>query len=356
MSLTSSKGLVYRVMLGIVATAAITGCQRSSTPPSAPAGPRVYVSDETGGAVVVVDPDAGRVIDRLSVGKRPRGLRLSADRSRLFVALSGSPIGGPGVDESKLPPPDRSADGIGVLDLATHRLVQTYRSGQDPETFDVAPDGKTLYVSNEDAAEMSVLDLSTGSVRARVKVGEEPEGVTIRPDGREVYVTCEADNEVHAVDTSTLAVVGRMKVGPRPRSVVFTTDGVLAFITTENGQAVDVIDASQHSVVGKIEMPAKAGAPTPPRPMGAVLSRDGRQSIAVVDVAARKVLKTIEEVGTRPWGIGVSPDGRKLYSANGPSGDVSVVDIESGKVDRRIAVGGSPWGIAVAEPTRGQTP
>ena len=118
-------------------------------------------------------------------------------------------------------------------------------------------------------------------------------------------------------------------------------------------------------MVGKIEMPAKAGAPTPPRPMGAVLSRDGRQlfvslgraqSIAVIDVAARKVLKTIEEVGTRPWGIGVSPDGRKLYSANGPSGDVSVVDIESGKVDRRIAVGGSPWGIAVAEPTRGQTP
>jgi YVTN family beta-propeller protein len=56
----------------------------------------------------------------------------------------------------------------------------------------------------------------------------------------------------------------------------------------------------------------------------------------------------MDDIGARPWGIALSRDGKKLYTANGPSGDVSVVDIESGKVDRRIAVGGSPWGIAVA--------
>ena len=38
-------------------------------------------------------------------------------------------------------------------------LVRTYPSGQDPESFDLSPDGKTLYVSNEETAEMSVLDL-----------------------------------------------------------------------------------------------------------------------------------------------------------------------------------------------------
>jgi YVTN family beta-propeller protein len=34
-----------------------------------------------------------------------------------------------------------------------------------------------------------------------------------------------------------------------------------------------------------------------------------------------------------------------VYTANGPAGDVSVVDIASGRVQQRIAVGGSPWGI-----------
>jgi YVTN family beta-propeller protein len=337
------------------------GSAPAAAPPPA-AAVRVYVSDETGGSVAVVDPESGQVVERIAVGKRPRGILLSRDGGRLFVALSGNPIAGPGIDESKLPPPDRSADGIGVVDLATHKVLRTYRSGQDPETFDVSPDGATLYVSNEDAAEMSVLDLKSGEVRARVKVGEEPEGVTVRPDGREVLVTCEADNTIAVVDTASLKVLTHIKVGPRPRFIVFAPDGRTAFVTIENAAAVDVIDAVAHTVIGTVQIPhTPAPGTMPPRPMGGALSRDGGQlfvslgrarSVAVVDVAARKLLRTIDDVGTRPWGIGVSPDGRKLYTANGPSGDVSVIDIATGKVDRRIAVGGSPWGIAVAASER----
>src|SRR4051812_36294108 len=72
----------------------------SPTPPSpAPPGPRLYVSDETGGNVVVVDPVGGQVLEKIAVGKRPRGIRLSRDGKELLIALSGSPIAGPGVDE-----------------------------------------------------------------------------------------------------------------------------------------------------------------------------------------------------------------------------------------------------------------
>ena len=335
----------------VLTIALLAACERSPSPRS-----RVYVSDETGGTVVAIDPVSGQILHRIAVGKRPRGIRISRDGTRLFVALSGSPIAGPGVDESKLPPPDRTADGIGVIDLATHKVVRTYSSGQDPEAFDISPDGKTLFVSNEDAAQMSALDLASGNVLARVQVGGEPEGVAVRPDGREVYVSCEADNEVVAVDTTTFKAVARMKVGPRPRAIVFSADGSTAFVTIENGAAVDVIDTRQHAKSGTIEIPRTEGTPTAPRPMGAVLSPDGRQlfvslgrarSIAAIDVVDRKAVRSIEDVGMRPWGIGLSSDGRKGFTANGGSGDVSVIDIASGKVEKRIAVGGSPWGIAL---------
>lgn len=37
----------------------------------------------------------------------------------------------------------------------------------------------------------------------------------------------------------------------------------------------------------------------------------------------------------------------KLYSANGVSGDVSVIDVKSLKVEKSIKVGRYPWGLAV---------
>jgi YVTN family beta-propeller protein len=317
------------------------------------------VTDETGGMVVVIDPAGGQVLARVPVGKRPRGVRLSRDGRQLFIALSGSPLAGPGVDESKLPPPDRSADGIGVMDLSTGRLIRTLKSGNDPEAFDLSTDGATMYVSNEDAAQMSIVDVESGEVRSHVKVGEEPEGVTLRPGGQEVYVTSENDSEVAAIDTTTGKVVAHLKTGLRPRAVVFTADGRTAFVTCENDASITVIDAEKHRVAGTIRVPAAktpAGpnAPTAPRPMGLVLAPDeshlyvslGRaRAVAVIDVASRTLVRTIDEVGTRPWGIAVSPDGRTLYTANGPSNDVSVIDVAAGTVVRRIATGGSPWGV-----------
>src|SRR5215472_6584464 len=133
----------------ILLTCALAGCggsspsssQASGQPQSASAaaagssGPRLFISDETGGAVVVVDAGQRKVLQRIEVGKRPRGIRLSPDGKQVFVALSGSPIGGPGVDESKLPPADRTADGIGAVDVASGALVRKFDSGRDPETF-----------------------------------------------------------------------------------------------------------------------------------------------------------------------------------------------------------------------------
>ncbi|TMQ67841.1 MAG: hypothetical protein E6K80_14890 [Candidatus Eisenbacteria bacterium] len=45
--------------------------------------------------------------------------------------------------------------------------------------------------------------------------------------------------------------------------------------------------------------------------------------------------------------MALSPDGRLLYVANGPSNDVSVVDVAARREIRRIPVGQGPWGVAV---------
>jgi YVTN family beta-propeller protein len=325
---------------------------------SATAAPsaRLYVTNEESGDVAVLDTASLRVVTRIPVGKRPRGIKLSPDGRLLYVALSGSPRGGPGVDESKLPPADRSADGIGVIDLGSAKLLRVLPSGQDPEAFDISADGRRLFVSNEETAEMSVIDTSEGKVVARVVVGKEPEGVTLRPDGKAVYVTCEQDNEVVAVDTGTLKVLSHIETGPRPRSITFSLDGALGFVASENSAEVTIVDVAAARPSGQIKIVSAAKKPLPPRPMGSVLSPDGRrlyvsngrnESVAVIDVPGGKLLRVIDDVGARPWGIALSSDGRTLYTANGPSNDVAIIDVVRGKVRRRVKVGELPWGLAL---------
>ena len=66
------------------------------------------------------------------------------------------------------------------------------------------------------------------------------------------------------------------------------------------------------------------------------------EDVALVDLFAVKA-------GQRPWGIALTPDGRKLYAANGPSNDVTVVDAQGLSVIRTVPVGKLPWGVAIGQ-------
>jgi YVTN family beta-propeller protein len=320
---------------------------------------RIYVTNESSGDLSIIDSAEHEVVATVKLGKRPRGIHASPDGKTIYVALSGSPMAPPGVDESTLPPPDRSADGVGVFDVETHRLVRVIASGNDPEEFDLSKDGKLLYVSNEDAAKVSIVDLAAGRVIHELPVGEEPEGVTTSPDGKFVYVTSEDDGAIFVIDTAAAKVVKSFKVGLRPRDMAFLPSGTKAYVTRENDGKVGVIDAVKHSPIGEIVLAATGDNAKSPgveiKPMAVTLSPDATKAyvstgrgkrVFVVDTARDKILSSFE-VGQRPWGIGVSPDGKMLYSANGPSNDVSVVDLATERVIKKIKVSDRPWGILV---------
>jgi len=313
-----------------------------------PAGGRLFVTNEVSGDISVIDVAAQKVITTIPVGKRPRGIRVSPDGETLYVALSGSPIAGPGVDESKLPPPDKRADGIGVISVDEHRLLRIVKAGSDPEQTAVSQDGARLFVANEDVGEASVVAVDDGHVLASLKVGGEPEGVEMRPDGKFVYVTSEEEGHVAVIDTAALTVLKTLEVGPRPRSTAFLPDSSRAYVSSENGGAIAVIDAMKHTVLETIKLTGEVV-----RPMGVVASPDGKlvfvttgrgKHVIILDTATNKQLASIE-VGERPWGIAVSADGNTVFTANGPSNDVSIVDVASRTVKGKVTVGDRPWGI-----------
>ena len=248
------------VILGVCVLAACGG-ERAEAPF------RVYVTNETSGDLSVIDGGTNNVLATVPLGKRPRGMDVSRDR--LYIALSGSPMAPPGVDESTLPPPDRKSDGIGVFDLRANRLLKILPGGTDPEQVAVDRDGARIYVANEDAAMASVVDVAAGRVVATIPVGEEPEGVTLSPDGKFVYVTSEDDAEVSVISTATNEAVKRLKVGLRPRAVAFLPDGSRAYVSEENSGSVSVIDAVRHEVIGGIQLGGEEV-----KPMGIAVAPD----------------------------------------------------------------------------------
>ena len=46
-------------------------------------------------------------------------------------------------------------------------------------------------------------------------------------------------------------------------------------------------------------------------------------------------------------GMALSPDEKLLFSANGPSGDVSIVDLATRTVLKKVKAGDRPWGVVV---------
>ena len=330
------------------------------------AGPdyQVYVSNEKSDDVTVIDGADNHVLGTIPVGKRPRGVHSSPDGKTVYVALSGTPIAAPPQpdaqgnlifqkpkddDDDDRAKADKSADAIGMIDVAKRRLTGKISAGSDPEEFSLSRDGTRLYVSNEDTKTASVINIATGKVEHIIPVGQEPEGVATAPDGKRFYVTCEAGGDVYAIETAGYSVVGHFRVNVRPRTVAFMPGTVAAFIPSESTGELNVIDTADLKVLKVVTLPQGS------RPMSVKVAADGKKifvsngragTVSVLDGRTYALLNTIK-VGVRPWGMALSPDGKFLYTANGPSNDVSVVDLDANKEIARIKAGSSPWAVAV---------
>jgi len=68
--------------------------------------------------------------------------------------------------------------------------------------------------------------------------------------------------------------------------------------------------------------------------------------VAVINAQTFEVEKYLL-VGQRVWNLAFSPDQKRLYTTNGTSNDISLIDLETQTVTKSIGVGTYPWGVAV---------
>jgi len=296
-----------------------------------------YVSSEKDNALTLIDVQTLAVKGTLPTCKRGRHLQLMPDR-KLMVACTDS----------------NAAD---VIDLASGKSVRRIPLGAEPEAFDISPDGKTVYVSNEDEAEVSFIDAASGSKLKAIKVGKEPEGVKISADGKTLYVTSEVASLVHVIDVASAKVVKNIPVGKRPRRIAITADGKELWVTSELDASVSIISTASHSVTARLAFTVKGVRSEDITPVGIQMTRDGKRAfvalgranhVAFIDVAGRKVTDLVL-VGKRAWNVALDKAEARLWVVNGLSDDVTVVDVAGAKAIKSIPVGRVPYGVVVVE-------
>jgi PQQ-dependent catabolism-associated beta-propeller protein len=291
---------------------------------------RLFVTNEKSDSVTVIDSRTGEVETTMEVGERPRGIGLSPDHKTLFVALSEDHV-------------------IGMYDVLTLKPLGQLKVGDDPETFDVHPNGN-IYLSNEDDAKATVVNPSTGDIVAEIKVGLEPEGVAVSPDGKYALVTSESTNMVHVIATDTHKVVANILVAARPRGLAFNKDGSIAYVSSEIGNEIAIIDMKTKAITKKVVVDIEKSKPmaikVSPDEKTLYLTTGRAAKVAVMDAETLELKATVE-VGKRVWGAELSRDGSTLYTANGVSDSVSVVDTATNKELKQITVGSKPWGLAL---------
>ena len=225
----------------------------------------------------------------------------------------------------------------------------------------MTPDSGTLYVMNCYGHFVSVVDGRSHEVVETIDLGEtETTGtgfldcdLAITPDGRSLYVNQNQTDEIIAISTSANQVSRVIPVGRGPGGISISPDGRFAYVANLDGSGanagdVSVISTSSNEVVGAIAVPDRL------RPMEMFIPPDGRwgfaigwdsSKIAVVDLAAREVAKTVD-TGLAQSGYAVvraSRDGSRLYVGYAGAGALIVVDTEALEVAAGIPLPLGPY-------------
>ena len=197
-----------------------------------PDGRTLYLANWVSNDVSEIDLVTGKLRRKLPTVATPRGLYVTPDGRRLFVAgfkdgelqridlASGASkvllrtggamrhlVGDP--RRGLLYADDMAQNRVFVVDLASERVRKLADTDHTPNTIDLTPDGRVLYVSNRgkngpcfcrpgpEWGSVLAIDTATGRVLDAIVGGNQTTGLDVSPDGRTLAFSDFLDDRVH---------------------------------------------------------------------------------------------------------------------------------------------------------------
>jgi DNA-binding beta-propeller fold protein YncE len=217
----------------------------------------------------------------------------------------------------------------------SRRITLGGEGGWDYLTFD--GEARRLYIAR--ATRVMVIDADSGK-----QVGEIPNtagvhGVAlVQKLGRGVTSNGKEDTAT-VFDLKTLAPIAKVKTGGKPDAILF--DPFSGLVLTFNGNSSDatLIDPAKAEAVATIALPGKPETGVSDGKGKVFVNLENRSEIAVIDVAARKVLASWPLTGCEePTGLALDLVNHRLFSGC-HNATLVVMDADSGRVVQTLAIG-----------------
>jgi YVTN family beta-propeller protein len=311
---------------------------------SAPAQtPHLLVAEKGQASLAIVDPASGEVLASVAEGGITGHEVIASPDGRLaYVPIYGnSGVGKPGTD----------GKAIDVIDVATHKVVNTF-------TFDHAvrphcplfgPKDGLLYVTTELDKTITQIDPKTLKIVGSIPTGQpESHMLALSHDGRRGYTANVGPGTVSVLDIAARKVLKIIPISANTQRIAISPDDRWVFTADQTKPELVVIDTVSNAVSKRVPLEGIAYG-TAPTPDGRFLliTLPDQNKIAVLDVRTKQVVRSVG-VGTYPQEVVVRPDGEAAYVSCENSNQVAEIDLKSWTVTRLIKTGKATDGVAWA--------
>ncbi len=339
-------------------------------------GKKLFVLCTESNEVRVLDPATGKEFKRIAVGNVPRGITFSADGAKLLVTNSND-------------------DTVSLIDPARLEVVGNWHVGYEPSGIVAEKTGKFVYVANRISNDVAVLDAKSGVLVKRLVAGRGASYLEPTPDGKLIYAThvypnpspyrTEPESEITVIDALNARVIERIPLRAIAGvfHIAFSPDGRIGAVAEYHPKNLVPLAHNEHGgtfvytltlfgadVGRQVEIPLDELERYSSQPFGVAITPDksrlfvscgGSEVVLAIDLhkliayihahpenftedlsASANYLIARIPVGHNPRGLTLSPDGKKLYTANRLDDTLSVIDTRTARVASTIKLDSPP--------------
>lgn len=291
----------------------------------------------------------------VEVGELPLNMALSPDEKYLVVTNNGT-----------------AWQGLSLIETATWKVVQSVPLNRSWLGLKFLRKENALLVSGGNDNKVLKYSLSNGSLRLSdsIIVGEPwPTGriwlggLDVDEDAGILYVTSRENNRLYQIDLRRKAVATSTELPAKPYACLVSSTKPVLYVTLWGGSAVAVLDKKTLGIVGTI--------PVGDHPNDLTESPDGNRlfvangnsnTVSVIDCNTEKVVETITTSllpnapeGSTTNAVTLDKEGKTLFAANADNNCVAVFDVSKPGQSRSlgfIPVGWYPTSVRVLGATR----